>query len=290
MTLERAYRHCRRRTRRAASSFYHGMRLLPREKRWAVFAIYAWTRTCDDAVDELEGAEAESALEAARDLLRRAAGDGFAADPDPVAVALGDAMRRFRLPPEPFEALLAGMEMDLRVSRYENFEQLRLYCERAAGAVGRACVAVFGYRDPAAPALAVDMGVALQLTNILRDLAEDARRGRVYLPRDEMVRAGYSAEDLLAGRRTPGFERLMAQQVARARAYYQRSERLFALVEPDARPCLVVLHGVYRALLERISASGYDVLSRRVVLPTVHRLGLVSRALWEQRWPRRRGA
>jgi phytoene synthase len=286
MSIERAYEHCRRVTREAASNFYFGMRLLPPGKRRALWAVYAYSRRCDDAVDDHEGEQARAKLAEARRVAERAFGERYAEDHDPVALALGDAIRRYRMPREPFLALLAGMEMDLQARPYASFEELRLYCERVAGAVGVLCLSVFGYSDPAAPALAVDMGVALQLTNILRDLKEDSRRGRVYLPLDELAEAGYGVADLARGLRTPAFHHLMARQVARARAYFQRAAALFDLVDADARPCLMALCGVYREILDRIEGCGYDVFGRRVRLPTPRKLRLVGSLLWQQRRPR----
>jgi phytoene synthase len=276
VTTEEAYARCRAATRRAGTNFYFGMQLLPRPKRRALWALYAFCRRCDDAVDEHAGAEAARELARAEDLADRAFGGAWAADPDPVVVALGDAIRRFGLPREPFDELLAGMRMDLEGHRYRSFDDLRLYCERVAGTVGLLSVHVFGFRDPRAPDLAVDMGIALQLTNILRDLKEEVARGRVYLPEAEMEAAGYSREDLFALRQTEAFARLMAAQVRRARWYYARARELFPLVAPDARLCPMALHAIYRELLERIEASGYDVFRARPRVPTARKLQLIA--------------
>jgi phytoene synthase len=281
--LSEAYHVCRGMTARAARNFHYGIRLLPWPKRQGLYAVYAWSRVCDDAVDESAGDDARQGLARARGLLRRACGEGFQTDADPVVRALGDTIRRFALPVEPFEALLAGMEMDVDGRLYRSFDDLRLYCERVAGAVGRLCVEVFGYTDPSARLLAVDMGVALQLTNILRDLDEDVARGRIYLPLSEMEEEGYSADDLRRRLHTPAFARLMTRQADRALSYYARSERLFPLVSPDARACPMVLHAVYRELLARIAALGYDVFGRRVRVPLSRKLGLVGSVLWRQR-------
>ncbi len=245
--------------------------------------MYAWSRLCDDAVDGPADGGAPARLDAVRRVLERAHAEGYAQDPDPVVHALGDAIRRFGLPLEPFAAILRGMEMDLRGVRYESFPQLRHYCECVAGAVGRLCLEIFGYTHPDAPDLGVEMGIALQLTNVLRDLREDVGLGRVYLPREEIEAAGYSVEDLRALRRTPSFDRLMAQQVARARAYYERSERLFSMVVADARLCLMVLHGIYRELLASIESSGYDVMTQRVRVPTRRKVQLIGTLLLRNR-------
>jgi phytoene synthase len=226
-------------------------------------------------------------LDAVRSVLQRAEGALYAADGHPVVQALGDAIRRFGLPHTAFADILRGMEMDLQGVRYERFDDLRLYCERVAGAVGRLCLEVFGYRDADAPRLGVEMGIALQLTNVLRDLREDLQLGRIYLPREEVEAAGYSLEDLRALRHTPAFDRLLAQQVRRAQGYYQRAEALFAMVEPDARLSLMALHAIYRELLSVVAASGGEVLRCRVRVPTARKLLLVGTLLLRQRWAAR---
>lgn len=238
---------------------------------------------CDDAVDEHAPAEARSLLARAGAVLEDAFGPRQASAQDPVTPALADAVRRFDLPREAFAAILRGMQMDLERRTYETFAELEEYCRCVAGAVGRLCLGVFGYSDPAAVPLAEDMGTALQLTNILRDLKEDVARGRIYLPRAEMEAAGYLPEDLRALRRTPAFARLMTEQVARAHAYYDRSERLFPLVSADARLCPMALHAIYRELLTCIEASGYNVFGPRLRVSTARKLQLVGGLLVRQR-------
>lgn len=301
---------CLQTTRRAAKNFYYGIRLLPRVKRGALCAIYAWSRLCDDAVDapavsatpqgwmalpmpqaapppETAAGEGRDGtadpLARPRAVLQRAQGPGYARDADPVVHALGDAIRRFALPEPAFAAILRGMEMDLSGTRYETFDQLRVYCACVAGAVGELCLAVFGYTDPQAPALGVEMGVALQLTNILRDLREDLGMGRIYLPHEEIAAAGYSLDDLRALRRTPAFDLLLTQQVDRASDLFARSERLFAMVAPDARLCLMVLHGVYRALLADIAARPDALMSRRIQVSTARKLRMALGLMLHQR-------
>ncbi|MBX5467930.1 MAG: phytoene/squalene synthase family protein [Firmicutes bacterium] len=277
-----AYAACQRIVRQAGTNFYLGMRLLPDHKRMAMYAVYAWSRLCDDAVDEYRGPEAEIKLREAESLLERAMDDGWARDGHPVVVALGDAIRRFRLSPEPFWGLLEGMRIDLDRVRFQTVPELVQYCRKVAGTIGQLCVEIFGYTDQRARAIAIDMGVALQMTNILRDLREDVRRDRIYLPREDFEAAGYSVEDLAAGRVTPAFHRLLALEVARTRAYYQRAAQLFPLIQRDARLCAQVLYAVYYELLARIESSGFDVLRQRVRVPTRRKLQLMGALLWRR--------
>ncbi|MCL8207550.1 MAG: squalene/phytoene synthase family protein [Actinomycetia bacterium] len=276
-----AYGQCGAIVRRAGSSFYWGMRLLPPPKRAAVYAVYAWCRVCDDAVDEAEGADAAQRLEAAADLVRVAFGAHWREADHPVAQALGDAVRRFCLPAEPFWELVEGMRMDLVPAVYATFADVRRYCEKVAGTVGRILVEIFGYRDPDARRLAVDMGIALQLTNILRDLREDMARGRLYLPQEDLAAAGLDLQDLASRHPGPAFDRLMALELSRAQAYYARAARLLGLLAEDARLAAGMLYGVYYAIWSQIRAHPRQVLTRRVGLSLPRRMGILGRAVWQ---------
>ena len=184
-------------------------------------------------------------------------------------------MRRFTIPREHLEALLDGVEMDLTERRYADFDALKRYCDRVAGAVGLVSLHVFGFRDPAAPAHAADLGVALQIVNIMRDVAEDAGRDRIYLPADEMAAHGVGEDDVLAGRATRGFRALMRDQAVRARAYFASGERLLPLLDRRARMCVAVMAGLYREILDGIEAEGYDVFDRRVSVSPGRKLVLM---------------
>lgn len=284
-SVEAAYRQCRAIVRRAGSSFYWGMRLLPPTKRAAVYAVYAWCRLCDDAVDEAQGPEARERLESAADLLRVVFGARWNEADHPVARALGDAVRRFRLPAEPFWELLDGMRMDLAPVVYDTFADVRRYCEKVAGTVGRLLVEIFGYRDPDASRLAVDMGIALQLTNILRDLREDVARGRIYLPRQDLAATGLGPEDLAVPNPGPAFDRLMALELSRTQEYYARAARLLELLAADARLAAGMLYGVYYAIWSQIRAHPRVVLARRVRPSMPRRLGILVRTAWQVRRP-----
>jgi phytoene synthase len=281
MSLDEAYRHCTRLTRSAAKNFYYGIRLLPEEKRRALSAVYAFSRIADDAVDDRVGDDAKRELQRVQDLLWRAAEGVPPDDPDPVAAALSDTIRTFRIPVERFLELIAGMEMDLANTAYETFEELIVYCRRVAGSVGRISLEIFGYADPAAVELADEMGIALQLTNILRDVKEDLERGRVYLPAAELRRQKVRMDDLKRGEVSQGLIRVLADLGWRAKGYYRRAEALFPLVAPDARLCPMALHTIYRELLLQIEEGGYDVFGPRVRLSTTRKLQLVGQLFWQ---------
>lgn len=280
MDLTKAYKHCARTTRKAGSSFYYGMRMLPLHKRMAMFAIYAWSRICDDAVDDFQGACAKQHLQRAEDIYLAAFEETYLTSRDPIVCALGDAVRRFGVPKAPFAGLLQGMRIDIDKVRFQTYEELEKYCEYVAGTIGEMCVCVFGYRDKEAFRWARDMGIALQLTNILRDISEDIKRERVYLPEDEMNRAGYSLADLKSRRMTPSYEELMRFQVERAYRYYEHARNLFPLIDTDSTRCLRVLYLMYYELLRQIEESGFRVFDQRIRVSGSRKLQLLWGALW----------
>ena len=263
-----AYERCRAFTRDRRSSFYLAFLILPPFRRRAIYAAYAFAGTVDDAVDEAGGeAERRAELDRAAALLDAA----YAAEHDPddwLAAALGDAVRRFDIPRAHFDELVAGMAQDLAVSRYRTRAELERYCYRAASVIGLTCIEIFGYdesRREAATASAIAMGKALQITNILRDVREDAGRGRIYLAQEDLARHGVSEADVLAGSLTPELRHLLAEYAQWAYALYREGERLLPLL-PHARSrmCCNGLQGVYRMILDEIAAADYDVFARRI--------------------------
>ncbi len=278
--LQPAYDHCQRVAKEYAKNFYYAFRTLPSRKRRAIYATYAFCRLCDDISDENNSLEEKRALFAqTRRQLKEMVNGGKAKDP--VFLALQDTVRTFHIPTHYFEEVIEGVEMDLLQTRFQNFDELRGYCYKVASVVGLICIEVFEYEDPKAREYAVDLGLAMQLTNILRDVKEDAERGRIYLPLDEMASFGYSEADLLNGVVNDNFLRLMRFQVDRARRYFASGRRLLPLLSPRSRACPAVLHGVYSALLDRIEASGFDVFQRRIGLSKRAKLLLTAR-LWTQ--------
>ena len=276
MTLDEAYEACRDIAREEARNFYYGFILLPPERRAGIYAAYAFSRRADDSVDD--GGSAAGRLAAVAD--RRDELDAcYAGEPpsdDPVLVALADTVRRFDVPRGHLDALLDGVAMDLTVSRYPDFPALKEYCDRVAGAVGLVSLHVFGFSDASAPRHAADLGVAMQLVNIMRDVAEDAERDRIYLPADEMAAHGVSEAEVMDGVASPGFRALMRAQGERARDYFARGERLLPLLDRRARMCVSMLSGLYREILVRIEARDYDVFGERVRLSTARKVALMA--------------
>jgi phytoene synthase len=275
MTVAEAYERCREIARTEARNFYYGFVFLPWPRRAGIYAAYAFSRRCDDSVDGDEPLEHKLAeLGRRREELERCY-TGRPPEDDAVLVALADAIRRFGIPRRHLEHLLEGVEWDLTIDRYPDFPALEGYCERVAGAVGLVSLQVFGFEDPAAPGHARDLGIALQLVNIMRDVAEDAGRGRIYLPENEMRAHSVSEREVLDGVATPAFRALMREQGVRAERYFARGERLLPLLDRRARMCVAMLSGLYREILEAIVQRDYDVFRSRVALSTPRKLALM---------------
>ena len=283
--LTMAYAVCRGITRAAAKNFYYAFLVLPRRKREALCAVYAFMRRCDDITDDsaLSFAERRQKLDVWLDGLHRAQ-QGHPTD-DPILLALTDAQRRFAIPAGLLDELAHGTAMDVEGAeaaepaqpglsiRYATFEDLRQYCYRVASVVGLVCIHVFGYRDPAAEELAERCGLAFQLTNIIRDVKEDAAMGRVYLPEEDLAKFGLSAGELAAANPDPArFRPLLAMEADRAREYYASGEALIPYVSEDSQPALWVLITIYRRLLERIAEKQYDVFTEKIALSTREKL------------------
>ena len=294
-TLAEAYAECRALAKRRASNFYYAFASLPGDKRNAIYAAYAFAGTVDDAVDDAgDAALRMQRLAAARRELERAY-DGRAESQSPrwLALALGDAVRRYDIPQTYFLDLIAGMEQDLHQRRYETFDDLLQYCYRAASVIGLICVEIFGYDDSRAELAresAIDMGKALQLTNILRDMKEDAARDRIYLAAEDLRRHGYSDADVLANRYNDEFRALMADYAQRTATLYEGGLRLIPLLDgPRSRMCCNGLQGVYRRILDEIVKRDYDVYSARVSPSKAGRLLLLFRLWLSGARPRRGG-
>jgi phytoene synthase len=269
--VEEAYAEVERLTRRRARNFAYGIMLLPREKRRAIAAIYAFARRVDDIADGSLPDEAKrEQLEALRADLAAPPGE------DATLVALTDARGRFAIPGDALNALIDGGMQDTEQKRYTTFDELRGYCARVAGAVGRACVAVYGADEPER---AETLGIALQLINIIRDVAEDWRLGRVYLPQDELARYGVSEDVIAAGRTTPEWRELMAFQASRARAHLAEGLTLLGYLDRRSAACVATFAGLYRSTLDRIEADGFDVFGGAPTLSPVAKLRVVGAAL-----------
>jgi phytoene synthase len=273
--VEQSYQYCRRVARTRAKNFYYAFLLLTAQQRKAMCAIYAFMRYCDDLSDQPGATRA--ALERWRGELEDALEGRFSGHP--VWPAFHHTVRRFGIPHDYFRAMIDGVVSDLDPRRFETFDQLRLYCYQVASVVGLTTIHIFGFDTPTALPLAEKCGVAFQLTNILRDIKEDADRGRIYLPAEDLRRFGVTEEDLRAGKRNAAFLGLMRHEAARARAYYEESRPLLDLIHPRSRRALWALISIYSRLLERIESSGYDVFSRRVRLSALEKSWIVLRGL-----------
>jgi len=287
MSGTEAYRRCEAITRAGAGNFYYGIRLLAPQRRRAMCAVYAFARRVDDIGDG--GLPPEEKLrrldEQERELAAlREQGAPGAGPEDPVMLALADAYTRFAIPPDALPALIAGVRMDVEGVTYESAEELVLYCRRVAGAIGRACLAIFVLRDPAgtdmarANRLADDLGVALQLTNILRDIREDAQNGRVYLPAEDLRRYGVSSPG--AGDEDPGqVAALIRFEAARAREWFERGIVLAGMLDRRSGACLLAMAGIYRRLLSRIETDPERVLRERVALRIYEKAWVAARSM-----------
>jgi phytoene synthase len=276
----RLYRECRRETRRHAKSFYFASHVLPREKRRAAFAVYAFCRHADNIVDTADLPRAGTVAREGIRSLHAELGYLYSFSPlmNPKLRALQETVVRFHVPREYFQDLLRGVEMDLSRSRYETFEDLQKYCYRVASAVGLIMAHILGATGVKALRHAADLGTAMQLTNILRDIREDYAMGRVYLPADEMREFGVTDEDLRLGRVTPAFRQLLSFQIARARLYYASGEEGFSAIPNDgSRYCVKLMAGTYSGILGAIESMSYDVFSGRAHVPLPGKLSIALR-------------
>ena len=275
--IANSYARCRQVARASASNFYYAFFMLPSAKRDALCALYAFMRLVDDVSDTVgSGADKQRGLARWRAALDAAvAGD---VSGHPILPAFADTMKRFQIPPRYFHDLISGAEMDLTVGDYPTFDRLREYCYRVAGTVGLTCLHVFGFQDPHAPDLAEKLGIAFQLTNILRDVPKDYEMGRVYLPLEDLAQFGVRPEQFARGPVAPELRGLLEFETARAWGFYREGVELIPLVHEDARAALWALARIYSSLLRRIEARGYDVFSERVRLSTPGKTGILLRA------------
>lgn len=289
--LVMAYSVCKGITRAAAKNFYYAFLALPRRKREALCAVYAFMRRCDDITDDttIPLHERRQKLDIWLDHLHRAQ-QGHPTD-DAILLALTDAQRRYAIPAGLLDDLAHGTAMDVEEFEaashnlatpglsvhYQTFEDLRLYCYRVASVVGLVCIHIFGYRDPAAEELAERCGLAFQMTNIIRDVREDASMGRVYLPAEDLAKFNLSAQDLLATPDPARVRPLLALEADRARDFYRAGEELIPYVSEDSQPALWVLITIYRSLLEKIAHKQYDVFSGKISLSTWEKLRVLAK-------------
>jgi phytoene synthase len=284
-TLAKAYAVCESITKKRAKNFYYGFLALPVQQRKAICAIYAFMRHADDVADD-ENFSNEDRRQCLENWLAAWWGVcGGGATTDPVLLAVRDAVERYTIPLRLLDELINGVATDLKPRKNggpatcATFTDLYMYCYQVASVVGLVCIRIFGYRDPAAEKLAEETGVAFQLTNILRDVAEDAGRDRIYLPLELLRTYGVSLESLID--RRPGSppaanERMLLADIGRrAEGYYQSAERLLPLIDQESRPAMWVLISIYHSLLRRIRRTDYDVFSQRISVPVAKKLGIL---------------
>jgi phytoene synthase len=275
-TTEESHAWCRAYTKERASNFYYAFSVLPDTKRNAIYAAYSFSGYVDDIVDELQDHDEQvRLLTEARARMHACAGGEREG---PLFTALGEAFDDFAIPAEFFDRLVNGVEMDFTINRYQTWEELYEYCYHVASMVGLICTSIFGARGgEAATRAAIDLGIGLQVINIMRDVREDGLRDRVYFPQDELDRFGLTSGDILNGVYDERFVALMKLQSRRARAYYQKGRKLLPLLDLRSRMCVNVLQGMYFEILKRIEKRNFDVMSERVSLSTPAKLAVVAR-------------
>ena len=274
-SLAADFARCASITRKSSSNFYYAFKLLPAQRRRALCATYAFCRFIDDIADDERVRDPALLLERWREELHRVYGGN---PTRAISRALADSVQRFSIPRRYFEEIIDGVEMDLEHKRYRTFEELRLYCYRVASAVGLVCIEIFGYRNPQTRTYAENLGIAFQLTNIIRDVREDGDRGRIYLPLEDLERFDVRQEEVLGGRHSERFERLMEFEAQRARKFYGLAESALA---PEDRVSLLAAEAmrmIYSALLRRIEKSRYRVMDGKLRLSAPHKLLLVGQA------------
>lgn len=274
--LENAFKYCQRVSKNRAKNFYYAFRTLPVQKRQAIYAIYAFCRHCDDVTDgNLSTDEKKQLLTEIKTLLHH---PEFVSG-DPLFTALHETISKFEIPIDYFDDLMNGFEMDLTKNRFENFAELSCYCFCVASSVGLICLEIFGYDDPNSKAHAIDLGIGMQLTNIIRDVKEDSERGRIYIPVEEIVSHQYSEAELIGGYVNDKYQSLMEFQAQRARRYLDSGQQLAPLVTTESRPCVAILYALYSIILNRIGDNDYRVFDRYIGLSNMEKLILTVR-LW----------
>ncbi len=264
--------YCQDKAAQSGSSFYYSFLFLPPDKRRAITALYAFCREVDDVVDECSDENAARTTLAWWRVQVAAIYDGK--PQHPVAQALVPVVRQFSLPQEHLQKIIDGMEMDLQQHQYADFKALQLYCYRVASVVGLLAAEIFGYTDRNTLKYAHDLGIALQLTNIIRDVGEDARRGRIYLPLDELARFGVHTNDILDRRESEGFNKLMQFQIERAQNYYLQAFEQLPAADRKAQRTGLIMAAIYRATLQEVTASGCHVLKERISLTPLRKFWL----------------
>lgn len=265
--------YCKRITRERAKNFYWAILTLPKDKRSAVYTIYTFARRCDDIADSSwDLSRKQENLEQVRANLKKL----YEGDPQgKLYKALGKTVEEYDIPRTYFEQLIQGVEMDLTKDQYSTFRDLKIYCFRVASVVGLALIEIFGYNDYKAKKYAIDLGLGMQLTNIIRDVAEDYHRGRIYIPEEDLEKFNCDFSEVDSNGVNTQFRELMDYEAERAREFFRSGKKLFGYLSPRARACPAGLYGVYSKLLEKMDASGWQVWNQRTRLNTVRKVSAV---------------
>lgn len=277
-SVDEAYDFCRRVAHRYGANFSVGFRFLPRVKRKAVYAAYAWCRWADDIADEPSDS-AESVLDRLAAWRRELDATYDGRPSHPVTIALADALQHFAIPKSAFVALIDGCRQDMTKTRYQTFDELLQYCELVASSISDISLAIYGYRTPAALDYGRNLSTALQLTNVTRDVADDLDRNRVYLPQDELARFGVTEQDLFARRETAALRRLIEFQIERAAGYFRAAEPLVGELSFDARFPTLLMGGIYATVLAKLRRDPFVVLRKRLSLSRVQKIMVVARRI-----------
>jgi 15-cis-phytoene synthase len=266
-------------TKQSNTNFYFSFSLLPKPQREAIHTVYAFCRCTDDIVDEGTDREQQAALLTRWRLELERSWHGYSQYP--ILNQLSHIAHKFKIPAEHFFELIKGMEMDLGRNRYETFDELRLYCYRVASTIGLMCIEIFGYKNENSKLYAENLGIALQLTNILRDIKTDAKKGRIYIPREDLRRFGYSEEDILAHRYTPEFVRLMEFECARARQFYSLADSFLPAEDSPRFFAAKIMETIYLRLLDRIERSRFNVFEKKISISKLRKFTVAIR-IWLQ--------
>ncbi len=277
MSPEEAQKFCTAYTKQSGSNFYYSFLFLPRSRREAMYTIYAFCRMVDTDVDDpTPGSDVKDVLSRWRNEVSAA----YKGHPTlPVTISLATHLQRFDIPEQLFQELISGVEMDLTTTRYATFSDLYPYCYRVASVVGLICLKIFKTQSPAAEDYAINLGLAFQLTNILRDVSVDAQQNRIYLPAEDFLRFGYTEEALLNQRWSPALVNLMAFECTRAKTYYHKAHAILQTLPRSDQQSLVVaeiMRGVYKRILEKYEAEHFPVFGPRIRISSVHRLGIAA--------------
>lgn len=276
MNIDESYRHCSAISRSNAKNFYYSFLFLPERKRKGISAVYAFMRTCDDITDN------PSSLDSKKANLNqwKTRVQNFLKGSDlshPVFPALKDTLQYFGIPDQYFIELIEGVEMDLFPRRFQNFDDLYPYCYKVASIVGLVCLHIFGFQEKEALHHAEHCGIAFQMTNILRDLKEDAQMDRIYLPLEDLARFGYTEKDLMNGKLNEAFYNLMKFEVERAEEFYKKAEPLIHYIDSDSRRALKIMIAIYNGILKKIKANRYDTFSKRIRLNLWEKVKIITK-------------